>query len=131
VALVVACSGAGESVCAEDALQYEPAIVSLTGELTAETRYGPPNYGENPETDRQFEVHFLVLSHPVSVCGSQDADPPTESFQGITKIQLDIMGVELGGHLPETITVTGVLRQGMTGGEFTEIVLAVADWAAS
>jgi hypothetical protein len=48
VALFV-CGGAALALAAEP-LHYEPAVVRLRGIVELELRYGPPNYGENPET---------------------------------------------------------------------------------
>src|ERR1043166_6801310 len=38
-------------------LHYEPEVVTLHGRVTETTEYGPPNYGENPETDS--------IEHPI------------------------------------------------------------------
>jgi hypothetical protein len=64
-----------------DQLRYEPAVVKLSGILVMDAYYGPPNYGEEPETDPIEQNWTLKLDQPVDVL----ADPK--------------LSAELGSHL--------------------------------
>ncbi|HKR22002.1 MAG TPA: hypothetical protein VJS17_05365, partial [Pyrinomonadaceae bacterium] len=43
-------------------LSYEPAIVELEGRLVIQNEWGPPNFGEEPLTDRKEKVPVMVLA---------------------------------------------------------------------
>jgi hypothetical protein len=51
------------------ALQYDPAVVELTGTVVLEEFFGPPGFGEDPKTDSRELYAILVLDAPVSVEG--------------------------------------------------------------
>lgn len=38
-------------------LSYQPTVVELKGALSVQTYYGPPNYGENPDTGQGRAAH--------------------------------------------------------------------------
>src|SRR3989338_2775801 len=41
--------------------------VELTGRVVSQEQYGPPNYGENPETDAKVRILVLRLSAPIEL----------------------------------------------------------------
>ncbi|MBI9011793.1 MAG: DUF4431 domain-containing protein [Clostridiales bacterium] len=43
----------------------ESCQIELSGRLTTEIFYGPPNYGENPETDEKEYPYVLMLDKPI------------------------------------------------------------------
>src|SRR6266436_2921427 len=43
---------------------------NLSGTVYVETFFGPPNYGENPETDRIEQADILRLDRPLKFCKS-------------------------------------------------------------
>src|SRR5690606_37868318 len=53
-------------------LDYWPAVVELKGELSVETFFGPPNFGEDPETDTKERHWILTLDKPINVRGRKD-----------------------------------------------------------
>lgn len=99
----------------------------LYGVPHSEIHWGPPNFGENPESDSQFEAWILSLDHSIVVAGWHDdagADPKTA-----TQIQL------LGGSLPASevqsnagthVRVEGKLEESAEPGEVTKFTL----WAS-
>jgi hypothetical protein len=48
-------------------LHYGGDPVTLTGKVKVQTFYGPPNYGENPDTDSRETQLILVLAEPICV----------------------------------------------------------------
>ena len=53
-------------------LAYQPTIVTLKGTLSVKTFYGPPNYGENPDTDAKEDLPILIFKKPKCGFGSED-----------------------------------------------------------
>lgn len=53
---------------------HEDATVRLTGTVEYRNFYGPPNYGENPKTDRLLHVPLLRLDKPITPCELTDFD---------------------------------------------------------
>lgn len=41
-----------------EVLCYSPCVASLSGILTKESVFGPPNFGETPEKDRKLTISF-------------------------------------------------------------------------
>lgn len=105
----------------------EETLTILYGTPHSEIHWGPPNFGENPESDSQFEAWILSLDHAITVAGWHDdtgADP-----KKATQIQL------LGGSLRASsiailagthVRVEGKLEESTEPGEVTEFTL----WAS-
>jgi hypothetical protein len=51
--------GFAETAQEKDWLSYQPKVVELKGTLSVKTYYGPPNYGENPDTDAKEALPIL------------------------------------------------------------------------
>src|ERR1700724_3559638 len=45
-------------------LHYMGKPVSLTGNVESRTSFGPPNYGENPDTDSRETQAILIMRKP-------------------------------------------------------------------
>lgn len=57
----------------------QPYILSdksyqLEGQLTTRLFYGPPNYGENPDTDEKVYPYLLKLKEPISITSEDGLD---------------------------------------------------------
>jgi hypothetical protein len=50
-----------------ESLGFGPNKTTLIGRLIIETRFGPPNYGEAPLTDKKVKIYILRLSTPITV----------------------------------------------------------------
>jgi hypothetical protein len=75
-------------------LSYEPQTVELDGRLVPQSKYGPPNYGEQPKTDRKVKVPVLVLKKPVSVLPNQEDGYNSQPVYRTTQIQLAFIDSE-------------------------------------
>jgi hypothetical protein len=109
-------------------LRYEPKVEQLTGTVKMERHYGPPNYGENPQTDSVLIVPVLVLDAPVTVQGSPAASGlDTTTYPHVTKMQLVFSkpGTPVKAFNGEKVTVTGKLFEKVTGGDFTDVLVMV------
>jgi hypothetical protein len=110
--------------CPDGWLHYEPATVRLSGRLVIETRYGPPNYGEEPETDEKLRVPFLSLESPISVCADPASDVNNENVVDAEIIQLT-SSHDLAELAERRVLVSGRLSRPVTGYHFAEVVMKV------
>ena len=71
---------------------YGSSGVELEGKIITRKEYGPPNFGENPETDLKVKIYVLNLKKPVDVnVDPLNADPTnTDNFKDVKEMQMDI-----------------------------------------
>lgn len=67
---------------------FAPAVVELDGVVKVEFHFGPPNFGERPETDRKLHIPVLRLSQPINVRGNPASEVNTEKKENVREIQL-------------------------------------------
>ena len=67
---------------------YATQTVKLTGRLVYKTFYGPPNYGETPESDSRETQPILILDSTIYVTGKNNShdDRPDEYVREITLV---------------------------------------------
>ena len=108
-------------------LSYEPSIIELKGRLTTVVKFGPPNYGENPETDKKLEVPILQLSEPINVRGDAHSPVNTRSFENVTEVQLIFLRAadDYRRFVSKIVIVSGSLSQAVSGHHFTGVVMTV------
>lgn len=108
-------------------LSYEPQTVELDGRLVIQSKFGPPNYGEEPKTDQKVKIPVLVLKYPVSVRASQEDGPNSEPVYRIKQIQLAFndSGTTHKNLIGKNVVVTGSLFHAHTGHHYTDVVLKV------
>jgi hypothetical protein len=106
---------------------YEPDVVRLRGHLSIDRKYGAPNYGETPTKDAKLEVAMLHLARPLDVCGDTRDATTSESFKGLTVVQLNFanLRVNLKRYADQAIVVKGTLYRGETGWHYTEVLMTV------
>lgn len=105
-------------------LQYDTVSYSFEGVVKLEKYYGPPNYGENPETDLEEWTYMLVLPTPISVSGQSVEDEPHEN---VKKIQLvfDWSRFPIKSYVGRRVCVTGTLFAAITGHHHAPVLLKV------
>ena len=104
---------------------YEPAKSELTGTVQTEKHYGPPNYGENPETDRIETIYVLTLPSPISIIANENDDLNATSFPDISRVQLTSGDVRLSPLIGKNVRLSGELFQGHTGHHYTDVLMWV------
>ena len=110
----------------------------MTGELIERTYWGPPNWGEQPATDRLEEAWILVLDSPACVMAdntNQNNDQPEFNV-----IVMQLVVTDTGPHneylkqvenlVGQRVTVTGALGHAVTGHNRTPVMLMVASIAS-
>lgn len=108
-------------------LSYEPETVELDGRLVLQSRYGPPNYGEQPKTDQKVKIPVLVLKYRVSVLPSQEDGYNSKPVYNTTQIQLAFVDSGTAYHnlIGKNVVVTGSLFHAHTGHHYTDVILKV------
>lgn len=105
---------------------YEPEIVELSGVLTLQERFGPPNYGETPEIDARLTIPVLELSTTLNVRGDPGSELNIESVEGVREVQLaSLSASDLKRRLNTHVVCRGSLFRAVSGHHFTEVVLTV------
>jgi hypothetical protein len=98
---------------------YWPRHIALVGTLERVLRFGPPNYGESPKTDRQYSVPTLRLSRPIQMC----ADSVSGALSGITEVQVQVTPSRAKRLYDLRIRVFGTVGPAGMAHDFTKIVL--------
>jgi hypothetical protein len=107
-------------------LSYQPTVVKLKGTLSVKTYYGPPNYGENPDTDAKEELPILILNKPVNVRGNPDpkAGFDKQSVEDLREMQL-VLTMPHKEFIGKTVLVKGTLFHAFTGHHHTDVLMDV------
>lgn len=115
-----------------------PTEVTLTGELIERTYWGPPNWGEQPATDRLEEAWILVLDTPICVLADHKNPSNDQSESNVIVVQL-IVGdpgpdnenlKQVQKFVGGRVTVAGSLWHAVTGHNRTPVMFMVASVAA-
>lgn len=124
--LLVAFACAGQTH-AQRFLSYEPEVVELDGQLVVQSKYGPPNFGEQPKTDQKVRVPVLLLSQQVVVTDNHEDGKHSETINNVRQIQLAFDASETSHKklIGKQVVVTGLLFQAHTGHHYTEAVMNV------
>ena len=105
-------------------LQYNQDGIKLIGRIELRTFFGPPNYGENPDTDSRETQALLVLDKPVCV----QAD--TKTFEDAENDQTEVTLVPVGKVAfsqfdKRHVEVVGSLFHAISGHHHTPVLISV------
>ena len=108
---------------AEDCLNYG-TTVTLHGHVVLRTFYGPPNYGEHPETDSRETQAILLLGQPICTL----ANP--RNYEDAEKNQKEItlvppLGSGFSRYSGQRVSVDGTLFHAHTGHHRTSLLMSV------
>ncbi len=121
-AACVACSPRANAQC----MPYAPNEVELRGRLRATEQYGPPNYGENPESDQRLRVLVLTLDKPIDTCADSSSEINNEAVTGVGTVQILVVpGLNLEPLIGQLVTLRGVLSRAVLARHFTPVVFTV------
>jgi len=108
---------------------YEPSVSTVNGIITKEVHYGPPNFGENPETDSKDTIYVVALIKKISVYPSRDTEKEnsnTDSLFNIDKMQ--VIGLDkktLENNIGKEVKLTGTLFEAISGNHYTKVLINV------
>ncbi len=121
--IVLACafvSNAAESAC----LEYEPAIVSMTGKVTTHLEYGSPGFGEDPAHDTKENYWYLDLDKPICTNGKDEDSPDMEGEVNIKRLQIVFLdGYPKKRWVGLRAAITGRLFHAETGHHHTRVLI--------
>lgn len=101
-------------------------IVVLRGVLDTVHTFGPPNYGENPETDAKVIYFTVNLRKPISIRGNPNDEFNRDTIRGISRIQIKLYESEkLLEVLGKRIKVKGKLWRQSVGSDYTGAVIDI------
>ena len=105
-------------------VHYEPAVVRLSGLLSLEEHYGPPNFGETPDVDVSERIIVLKLDSPIVVTADPSDGANRDSFSNVKKVQLSgsvVSGLyaRVGNH----VVVEGSLFEKQSSEHFTDVLM--------
>jgi len=107
-------------------MQMAPTVVSLSGRVYVESKYGPPGFGETPDRDSRIVGTILRLSHAIYVCADSNSSPKP-GREPVHEVELDFNQYKpLASMRRNKIVVTGVLSEGLTATDSRRIRLLVA-----
>lgn len=114
-------------------LSYGPAKVELIGTLLVKQEYGPPNFGENPDTDQKVQIYVLHLSVPVDIkadSNPESNDPDTDNYSGVRDIQVFFLESApktdvIKTFINKKIRVSGSLFEKTSPGDYMDVIMEV------
>ena len=108
--------------------KFEPSVSVVEGKLIRRMYYGPPNYGENPDTDAKQYPFILQLDDPIDVI-AQEGDIHNSNIFEVTEIQVVPMNKEqtelVEQYINKRITIQGTLFGAIFGGHHTDVLIEV------
>lgn len=104
---------------------HEDKTVRVLGTVGRRTFYGPPNFGENPKSDRRVTVYVIRLDHPLWPCERSDFDdigsPGAPAREAVI---IALAGQRLReGHQ----TLVGQLKHSDNANQFLEYIFVLAN----
>ena len=106
--------------------EFEKGAAQLKGTIFTRIYFGPPNYGENPATDRREEQALLLLDAPICVQAIRDATAQSEV--NVIVVQLAAISVQpsvVYGAVGHRVEVSGSLFHSETGHHRTPVLVDV------
>lgn len=86
----------------------------LRGNVVAEPFFGPPNYGEDPQTDQREVAYILRLARPITVVDSS----------GVRRTAGEIQLIEcVHSAVQRPVSVAGELDEGVSGHHRRDFIL--------
>jgi hypothetical protein len=125
IGLVLSSSSAPEIAFAKQCLNYEPAVVTLTGKITRHLEYGPPGYGESPATDAKEVYWYLDLDEAVCTTATAGDTPDDQGEEDIGRLQIVFLHgyPQGGGWVGHRASITGTLFHAITGHHHTPVLI--------
>ena len=109
---------------AASCLHYGGSLVTLSGTVKLQTFFGPPNYGENPDTDSRETQAILLLTKPICVEANSAEDEEAEQNQ-LEVTLVPFKKQNLKNYEGKKIVVQGTLYHAHTGHHHTPVLIEI------
>lgn len=103
---------------------YDVDGVVLSGTVVLRTFFGPPNYGESPETDARETQALLRLDRPLCTVESEEREESAERNQRLVTL-VPIGGLALKPYAGKHVAVKGSLFHADNGHHRTPVLIAI------
>lgn len=108
---------------------YESTVSIISGTIKIETFFGPPGYGENPQTDSREDSYILNLDNSINVISKskeiEEGDFNSTKYN-VSKIQLtSTSGVKLTNYKNKFVRLAGTFFGSHTGHHHTDVLMDV------
>jgi len=114
------------SPAAARCLSYEPAVVTLAGEVRSRTVPGPPGYANIARGDIPETIYVLALAEPVCVSADPSSKLNAKSAADVREVQLSVAKDKVRFLVGKQVHATGSLFHAHTGHHRTPVVLRVS-----
>jgi len=109
---------------------FEPDVSIIEGTLITRMYYGPPNYGEDPETDAKQYPFILQLDEPIDVI-SLEGDIHNSDRLQVTEIQVVPNNEEetknLKKYINKRIIIQGTLFEAIFGSHHMDVLIRIEE----
>ena len=106
---------------------YEPSVSVITGIIKVKTFFGPPGYGESPETDAKEKVFILELTNLINLVEDKDDNTFNLAQSNISEVQLtSTSDITFTDYIGKNVRLTGGFFAAHTGHHFTDVLMDVA-----
>jgi hypothetical protein len=121
------CAGFWPALAVGQCLEYEPAVVNLSGTVARETHPGPPNYesirrGDSPET-----IWILRLMKLICVTGADDINVKEDKQKEVQLVLEPAQFKKYRRLIGHRVAVTGKLFHAHTGHHHKHLLLSVSE----
>lgn len=104
---------------------FEPTESVISGTIKIETFFGPPGFGENPETDRRDNSYILNLDNPINVISKDKDDDFNRTTYNVSKIHLTASDAKLTNYKNKFVRLTGTFFSADNGNHHTDVLMFV------
>ena len=116
---------ASNSVAKDKCLRYDEEIRGLRGTLQIRVYFGPPNYGENPNTDSREAQAVLFLDKTICTV-KDDGSDNTDQVNQFEITLIPSQTVQLSSLAGKKVIVSGKLFGAHTGHHHTPLLLSLS-----
>lgn len=129
VAFLMTHAGVCVAASCTEGVRPNGEVIEFSGILHSDEQWGPPNFGENPETDSKFTAWIISVNPPIPIKGGVRFGE--ETWNTATKIQISIgtMGLDRKFLAPldgKMVVATGNLWDATAPADVTPVVLSLA-----
>lgn len=114
IASITMACGASNNTC----IRTGERIV-LRGTVISRHVYGPPNFGETPNTDERRTIPVLVLNEPIDICHGAQDEINVSPVNHVTDVQLVDYSVRSTRRIE--VSISGTLERAQNAFHYTPV----------
>lgn len=113
--------------CSDDTVDADQSVETvLHGILRSKVIWGPPNFGETPNSDRKEIVWYIILEDPIKFIYKKDREIVSEYLKEIRVYFQTVDGsYDLNKYVNLSVRLTGDVWSSTSEGDVTPVVMHV------